>query len=252
MTAFENIKTLCSLMSKGKATEYKKMAGLGQNDIDPEISSILSRQEELTRVLEKRGVGGSHGPVTSGYQDENGNWLNFVALVQLFYVDAPRLKEILNEISRTFRVDVMEGQKVTVTGGYDEQAPDLLMAAHYFIGAEELYAVELPTGKLTKITGRQTGGGYFEGDGAVLELIAEEAPTLDTIIHEIIHIRLPEELGQHEQIVDKIAVQLTDILGSFGYDQPLKMREIEDERSQVLEVLQVLDADLKQFLPPAM
>ena len=57
-------------------------------------------------------------------------------------MDAPRLKEILNEISRTFRVDVMEGQKVTAD--LQEEKLSLILTAEEEATAVDASAEKTP------------------------------------------------------------------------------------------------------------
>ncbi len=256
MSTFQNIKLICTMISKLKAQELTEQLGWDFPDIsDAETNLVISKTKEIEEILKNRGLGGVHGPVRSGSQDQDGNWIEFIALTQTVNKEAPKLRDILNEISRTFKIEKVDKEKISVIGVYDEKSPDLIKTAEYFIGPEHIYAVNLNKKKIMKLKGRQTGGASESEEGGIIGFDAEAVSNMETIIHELVHLKLPDEMSQiagvsiAEASIDDISKGIVEeIKKQEYYDDFLNDPRIEEERKNILEAFELVNADLAYLI----
>ena len=99
-----------------------------------------------------------------------------------------------------------------------------------------------------KIVGEQLGGANKSEEGAILELNVEKTPELSIVIHELIHLKWPEDIQQAENSVNKIEKKVSDELVNAGFSEFLNDSEIQNERSKALKAFELLDADFEKIL----
>lgn len=249
MSTFQNIKLVCTVISKLNAQDLAKQRGWDFPDnSDVEIYPIISKKKELEEMLKNRGFLGAHGSTRSGAPDQDGNWIEFIALTQVINKKAPEFRNILNEISRTFKIETMDQKNISVVEVYDKKSSDLIKTVNYFISSEHTYAVNLNEKKIMKIEGRQTGGAGKEEHGAYVEFNVEIVPDKETIIHELIHLKWPEEMPQIEETVDNISKRIAEKFKKQEYYDLLNDPRIEEERKKIIEAFELLDADLAYLI----
>lgn len=250
----ETIKLLCTAFSKENAIKYKMIRGgsaTENNKLSKEIEFILSKKNDILKLGISYGIGGSHGPVFSG-TEVNGERINFCAFVQTFEIEAPKLHKLANDIGRIFEIQILRKNNKThlkVISPPQKDVSDTFIRAYYSISGEEYYAIDMKSGKLYSLTGREIGGAGPVEDGWVLDIDVESLISLDVLIHEIVHAKLPEDIQQyaHENI-ELISNEITKNLVEYGYDINLNDQYLNEERIKALMTFQKFNDDLKKIV----
>jgi hypothetical protein len=255
---FQDIKRVCASISKLNANDLAKQFGRSiSGEGDPEADLMISREDELEELLKKRGLIAACGPITSGAYDEHGKWIDFVSLTQVFTKEAPILKALLNEVSRHFSIQIETNDRTKVggvnevrlmVGAYDEECGDLIDNANYFLTSERTCAFDLTNMKIIEINGCQAGGAGQGESGASIELNVENGLDANAIIHELVHLKWPEDIPQTEHDITEVATQVTQQLVRQGFDGFLKDEKVEAERQEALNAFALFDTDLRKFI----
>jgi len=249
---YENLKKVCSLISEANALRFQESMGQSVSEPEPEVMRVLGAASQIETLAEIRSIWGFQGTTRSGVQDKEGTYIEFSAFTQVFQIDAPELLGVVNEIAKLFSLTVSEkeGERASlrITGEYDPNAPDFFAKAHYFVGAEEISAVDLHSGKVLTLRGRHTGGVYMEAEGGVIGFDIEEKATFDTIVHELVHRKWPEQLPHQEALVARVATEIHQKLSAEGLEIILYDEKIDDERNEAIKAFQWFDSALAGLL----
>jgi hypothetical protein len=249
MSTFQDIKLVCSMFSNLNAHEVAKHLGLKFPDsFETETKSIINKITELEEILKNRGFEGVSGTTRSGAQDKEGNWIEFVALTQDISKKAPVFRDVLNEISRTFKIEMTDKQNIEVIGAYDEKSPDFIKVTSYFVSSEYTYAVNLNENKIMEIKGCQIGGANIEENGAFVNFNVEIVPDIETIVHELVHLKWPQEVPHIEESIDNVCKRITEELKKLRYDEFLNDPKIKTERKEILKDFELLNADFAYLI----
>ena len=210
---------------------------------DINLSSIKPIIESLCK---KYGITAEHGSIRSGIKTPTGETIEFMAFTQAFWKYAPALTEFVSNLSRLFVIEA-QGTKLEIRSRKPFDKTDLCQAG-YFVQGETIYAVNLANGRILKLSGYQKGGGGRNLEGKIaIEANIEYDISVNDLIHELVHAKLPEEISQyyipHNQI-DKITDEIEKRL-RFPMTSPIsEVTPLKEERLQILELFKKFDEDL--------
>lgn len=179
----------------------------------------------------------------------DGKEINFIAITQSFSKHAPILTEFVTAVSRSF-VILVEGNgpslRIRSAGPSDEVS---LHLSSYFVQSEETFAINLVDGKIIKLDGYQSGGAGRDPDGKiVVELNLEGDTTFGDLIHELIHVKIPEMIPQakmpHGQF-DMIASQILKRLKISAKHSIFEEKELAKEKGKIIEVFNQFNENLR-------
>ncbi len=250
MESFENIKKVCVLLSKQNATAFfaEQLGEEYSGGVETEIDPIMKKENEINDILKKRNLFGVQGPATSGMRDKEGKWMKLVALTQTFNKDAPELKNFLNKVSKSFKIETKSDGKFDVIDSCDEKSPDLIDIANYIVSSDDTYALNLTSKKIMKLKVRQKGSASQTKYGAIVELNVETIPDVESIAHNLTNLKLPDNTAKKDEIVKNISCKVAEVLKKQGYNDFLNNQKIQEERSMAIEAFESFDNDLGQFV----
>lgn len=250
MRSFQNIKQLCTLISKQHAELFfiEQLGRETSGASHAEISPITGRENEINEMLKKNNLFGVQGPVTSGMKDKEEKWVEYSTLTQSFNKDAPELKTFLNKVYKSFKIEAKNDGTFNVIASDNEKDPDLIDIANYIISPDDIYALNLSSKKVTKMEAHHKGSASKTQYGVIIEVSIESLPDLDSIAHQLIHLKLPEKQKNKDKIANENSGKVTEFFKKQGYSDLLSGQKVQEERTKALEAFESLDKDLEQFI----
>lgn len=140
MVDFQNIKQVCTLFSKLNAKSVAEQSGQDlPKSLDTEINQIAGKEKIIEEISKKRGILGVHGPTRSGLPDTDGKWIEFVALTQTFNIDALELKNVINEISRSFKISMVTSDTIKVSRSYSNESHNFTLLLPIILSPQKCF-----------------------------------------------------------------------------------------------------------------
>ncbi len=245
---FDSIKEICEAVSCGWANAYLKSVEkdtLKEDELLTFHKNILKKKDQIEKIANECNIKAECVTSQSG-SEINGKYIEFMALIQGFEMQVSKLLEIVNILGKSFEIKFTKN-KLTISSPKNEQK-NAFKTANYFISSNEWYAIDLKSKELVKMKGRKLGGATLIDDDWKFSANIEAVLSLDTIIDEILHTKLPEEIQQQHINIDMISDKLIKKFFGMGYDKILKNSILEEEKEHAICTFQLFDKNLEKIL----
>ena len=147
---FLAIKKLCNSINKEAANAYatikEKNSIIEKSDNRIDVSELGEEIRALCRQFSIEAAPPTG--IRSGIRETNGEWISFIAFAQMFKKEAPSLTDFVIKLARRFVIEPDQEKYVKIKPTLQSNLPRYL--ATYFIGGEQICAVNLATGKILK------------------------------------------------------------------------------------------------------
>jgi len=248
---FDNIKPICSLISKAKGMGYKnalQKGSVGKDDIDADVEAILKKEDKILSIAKKYDIHAWHSPVRSG-SEINGEHKEFYAFMQYFEINAPLLLDLANYLGQQFKFQVIKKRDGTISLNIASTGEgsriNTFASANYFITCEEFFGVDLSSKKLVQISGYNCAMASPTEKGWALGVNLEVPLSLDNLLHEIIHAKCPDEVKQSPHInIDLITDGICKKFSESGFNDLLNEPQLEEERIHAKAAFNKFDSAL--------
>lgn len=242
---FDEIKKVCNLVSKEAAKSYAQKTNKKFKEGGKDSPRINDLKEQIEALCAQHDIVPSFGPVQSGFETPDGKIIDFIAFNQAFYKQAPILGKFTDKLLGMFTIEE-KGNSLTVKGvqNFSELAPCL---ASYFVGSEITFAVSILDGAILELQGCQVAGGSRDEEGRILlDVNIEHELTMNDLIHEIVHVKVPEEIQKKvsHTFIDQIGNEVEKRL-KIPIKKPLSIIDsLKEEYLKILTAFKELDQDL--------
>lgn len=234
MNKFSNIKTLASYFSKCDAVSCAtksrcKITSDSHDDLDISPEKIY----KLATIGRDRGFGANSRLIRVNLRNESGHLVRGIGFDFKFLKEAPYLYRIINHLDKSFNIIVDKNNKLSAIYNYNAKFPGIIKKAHFFIGGnKKWYAnIDSPILELKSSIGPTSGEANTKDLSVAISI--EFPLKFETAIHEIIHLKWPENHlfteEDVEELTEKVIKNLKPMLESL---KPRELKKLTKKSKQ--------------------